>query len=290
MKTIYIDHNILIYLYNDKNHIYKPVIDKINGDKELTFAFSIWNLVEIVTGNEIEEAIKLAALVDSLNPMWLVERLNILEEEVKGFLLKNYFHLDNLESFNPIKKHLSEVFYCLNPRTVRINDNTVKSVTEWAKHPKSMGTITNVKQDTPEALTTIQTARKNNTITKEHQRQIDRIYYGNLIPTYGPDKKPLHSKERTKILNYLVKNKRELLRASPCLNVEEKLTDFRTRNVKRIPEEQDAVDLQHSVPSLAYCDYVISNDGFFSSGAEFVKKHCNLTDLTMYKNLLDLDK
>lgn len=289
MKTIYIDHNILIYLYNDTDQVYKHVIDKIIGDDDLTFVFSIWNLIEIVTGNEIDEAIELAALIDSLNPMWLVERLNIEQEEVKRYLLNNYYKLNNQESFNPIQKHLSEVFYYLDPRTVRVNDNAVKSVTEWARHPKSMDEINIVKHNTPDALATIQAARKNKTITRDQQDQIDRIFYGNLIPTYDPDNNPLHKEERTKIQDYLVKNKRELLRASPCLNVEEKLSDFRTRDAKRIPEEQDAIDLQHSVPALAYCDHVISNDGFFSSGAGFVKKHCNLTALTIHKNLLDLD-
>ena len=288
MKTIYIDHNILIYLHKDTGHIYKSVIDKIIGDNDFTFVFSIWNLVEIVTGNEIDAAIELASLVDSLNPMWLVERLNIQEEEVKEFLANNYYHHDNSDIFNPIKKHLSEVFYYLDPRTVRINDNAVKAVTEWAKYPDSMAAITGVKQSTPDALTAIQTARKNKTITQSQLQQIDKIYYGNLLPSYAPDNKPIHNNERVIMRDFLVNNKRELLRASPCLNVEEKISDFRTRNVKRIPEEQDAIDLQHLASSLAYCNYLISNDGFFISGAEFVKKHCNLTDLTIYRDLLDL--
>ena len=59
------------------------------------------------------------------------------------------------------------------PRTVRINDNAVKAVTEWAKYPDSMAAITGVKQSTPDALTTIQTARKNKTITQSQLQQID---------------------------------------------------------------------------------------------------------------------
>jgi len=289
LKSIYIDHNILIYLHKDSENIYKNIVDKIIDNNEYTFVFSIWNLIEIVTGNKIDEAIELAALIDALNPMWLVERLNIQEEEVKIFLLKNYFKIENSENFNPIKKHLSEVFYYLNPNTVRINDNAVKSVTEWAKNPSSTDSITNVKRSTPDALSTIQIARKNKTITKNQQQEIDKIYYGNLIPRYAPDNVPIHNNERINIQDYLVKNKRNLLKTSPCLNAEEKLSDFRTRNFNRIPEEQDAIDLQHSAASLAYCKYVISNDGFFSSGAEFVKKHCNFKDLKIYRGLLDLN-
>ena len=81
---------------------------------------------------------------------------------------------------------------------------------------------------------------------------------------------------------------RELLVACPAIATEDLLTRFRIRDPNRVPETSDAVDLQHLIAPLAYCDVIVTTDRYALAAARDVKARApasaralrSLSDLT----------
>ncbi|MEW6657690.1 MAG: hypothetical protein AB1424_03420 [Thermodesulfobacteriota bacterium] len=74
----------------------------------LRLVVSQWLLVEIRNFGDRIGAIKRGEFLDSLNPLWMIERLHIQRHEVRRFLWINYFKRD-AEPFSVFSEHLSVV-------------------------------------------------------------------------------------------------------------------------------------------------------------------------------------
>ena len=75
----------------------------------------------------------------------------------------------------------------------------------------------------------------------------------------------------------LVQSSDETYCACPSLRVEDQLAEYRISNKDRKPEKQDAIDLMHAVPALAYCDAFISYDAYTAEGAATVARNSGVT-------------
>jgi len=287
MKTIYIDHNILVYLVETQNKEEDEALANILESQGITFLCSLWNLAETSNGKNYNQSLNLAKFLDNIKPQWILERLNIQEEEVKNFIYSNYYKIE-YEPVSPIRSYLSEVFSYMASDSVLIGTTAEKIVGSWLRNPSYMDEINQVKKNTPKALSTLQKAKKRGHYNAKLMEVVDRLRFSKLIPTLSYDSSPISEDEKKDILEFLMTKRKVLRKNSPCLAVEGVISDFRVSNPKRKPEEQDAIDLQHSVPALAYADYFVTNDRFLRSGAEFVKKHRSLDSLKITNNISEV--
>ena len=95
-------------LAKSQNNDELSLLNKINNNQNIKFVFSLWNLQQIIKGEKNAIQISKAKFIDSLDPLWILDMLNIKELEIQYFLYKNYYKFQ-CEKPNPIKKYLSEM-------------------------------------------------------------------------------------------------------------------------------------------------------------------------------------
>lgn len=284
MKTVYIDHNIFIYLFDSVFPEEKRAFTKLLSYGSIELALSWWHLYEICKQDSYTRAVCMAKYIDLLNPRWLIDRRKIQELEIESFIASFCFGKSKL--FKAFKRTLSEVIteYIPTPNTANY---TAESIVRNLFKTGSFAEIEKTGAATPEILTTLQTARKDGLYTKDLQEKVDFEYLYGLLPPQINNGKISCSVEKKELCNVLLRNKRHLYKSSPCLLVEGLLAFYRSKQANRKNEPPDAVDLQHAAGALAYCDYFVSNDGFLFGGASYVKKKGNLP-VGLYRNLNDL--
>lgn len=83
MPTTYLDRNALIPLgLKARKPELRKKLDAALESGALRVVRSIWHLIETTRTDKLELAVELARFIDSLNPMWLFERHDILRMEV----------------------------------------------------------------------------------------------------------------------------------------------------------------------------------------------------------------
>jgi hypothetical protein len=146
----------------------------------------------------------------------------------------------------------------------------------FVKNPSELDQYRNVEQHTLSAQHTIRRARDlGKTKDTNIQRRIWREWFGSMMPLRGPDKRLIAQKDTQKLLDAFVEHPDLVLSTCPAICAESRLSDVRANAGNRNPQLQDAIDLMHSVPALAYCDALVSNDGHVVRCAkEVVKVTC----------------
>ena len=253
MKTIYIDHNILAC---EKNW---PELSRLfSQNTDLRLAISDWNLLEIICTCDKPQAIRRAELIDSLNPLWIMDRLFIQQHEVKQFIWLNYFNYQ-AESFCVFTEYLSVLLSHYLGADAPLGC-TAKKWVENIHGNMPLKDIYSSKNETVRALKTLQ-----NTDTKKKKdsnADVFRTLVFSKVPDRYQENRPIIISEKEKIVKYCYDNKDKFYLDCPAMAVEDKLCDIRTQDHNRKPKESDAVDLQHSVLALAYCDAFITGDGY----------------------------
>ena len=275
MQTIYLDHNTNHYFVAgfpegwDETAERAGVRQVLDSEGNLRFASSLWNVVEISRENyERMEAV--ARFVDACNPMWLVERRNIQKQEVKNFVYEMIRGRPRrAEPVRPFREHLSEVLHIVDPQEIpRLGENALSLARELARQPLVQQPLRRVEMMTPEALRTLQRARSDGTLTREIEEETIRQWIGLSLPVEDLDGRTFNLLEQVENMEQCARRYGELLDRCPAMKAENILERYRTENPGRNPERQDAIDLQHMVPALAYCDAVVTNDGYLRQQCE----------------------
>ncbi|MEW6657689.1 MAG: hypothetical protein AB1424_03415 [Thermodesulfobacteriota bacterium] len=82
------------------------------------------------------------------------------------------------------------------------------------------------------------------------------------IPEYDPEDRPMAKAVRQELLEFCYANQKDFYSTCPAMAVEDKLCEIRARDPNRVPKESDAIDLQHAVAALSYCDFFITGDRY----------------------------
>jgi hypothetical protein len=147
------------------------------------------------------------------------------------------------------------------------NEQPIHYIRYLFDHQDEQNEIRRIEAQTPEVLKTLQIARNKGHLTAELNAQIIEGWLSASMPHAGPDGLPLAQEIIQLFLAYCVKRYNEVLRECPCLQSEHFLSNYRTAIATRNPQKQDAIDLMHMAPALAYCDAAVSNDGFLCNQA-----------------------
>jgi hypothetical protein len=88
MKTVYIDHHIIARETGGHPANWQLLATILADNPDWRLAVSECNLLEIASDGDKARARRRAAFIDSLKPVWMMERLDIQKREVMAFLCR----------------------------------------------------------------------------------------------------------------------------------------------------------------------------------------------------------
>ena len=276
MKTLYADHHFIAREANGRPTNWKLLAELLADNPDWRLAISECNLLEIAFDGNKPRALRRAEFLDSVRPLWMMERLDIQKHEVRAFLWRNHFKVA-AKPFSPFCEHLSTVMsYHTRPL---VGATAATWITAVDSHE-----IAEAKRLTVRSLRTLQAA------TKQQKRQIAdqtfREWVYPKIPLHDPDNSFMNKQQKEQLAVFCYANVDQFYRECPAMAVEHYLCEARTRDPNRVPEEPDAIDLQHGVLALSYCDSFVTGDRYaFSTSAHAIKSLPALSLATLHRNL-----
>jgi hypothetical protein len=163
MKTLYLDHQYIAREAAGQPAHWQQLKAMFAANPEWRLAVSECNLLEIASDGDKARTQRRAIFIDSLKPVWMMERLDIQKCEVKRFLWKNHFLVEPAP-FNAFHEHLSQV-------TVHHAQPIIgETAASWVARINPTE-IDGAKRQTVSSLRTLQAA------TKEQKQQIDESVF-----------------------------------------------------------------------------------------------------------------
>lgn len=281
MKTIYLDHNVIssvggIPAADDAAH-------QRNHAAELRkcgyrFALSAWNMYELARSSDIKHIEQCCDFVDELDPIWVNNNYSVKAQEIDRCLAIEFDRIGPVRSRSviPFSSTVSEMWASYGLPT-HAKDTFRASVLAFHRAQKNMGEIARVANATPDAILSARRAQQLGTL-KLLESVVDRQYFAAMVPKGTPSEQ----------INFLLQTKKAVLSTSPTIAIEDALTERRLQD-SFTPKPNDAADLQHSMASLAYCDYFVTGD-------KKLYEHCRTTVKQVgvacqpYKSMLEIDK
>jgi hypothetical protein len=274
MKTLYIDHQYIAREVAGQPAHWQQLGTMLAANPEWRLAVSECNLLEIASDGNKARAERRAAFIDSLKPAWMMEHLDIQKCEVEAFLRKNHFLVD-LAPLSVFHEHLSQV-------TIHHAQPIIgETAASWVAriNPKE---IDGAKRQTVSSLRTLQTA------TKQQKQQIEelvfRAWVEPKIPLRDPGGLLLKKAGRDALAKFYLANQDQFYRECPAMGVEHFVCEARTRDPNRQPTESDAIDLQHTVLGLSYCDVLVTERYAYSTAAYAIKALAPLPLATLHRS------
>jgi hypothetical protein len=149
----------------------------------LRLVLSIWNLFEIGAASDGAQQKKRLSFLERLDPVWIVERVEVQKQEVKRFLWPHYFHRppEDLMVFTP---SLSVVVSFWSERSTPIGLTPSQFIggTDYAS-------LNPLKKLSPQAQATMKAAGPK--VLKEKNHDIFAAWIRPLIPFRDPDRRLL---------------------------------------------------------------------------------------------------
>jgi len=280
MKTIYLDHNVIssvagIPAAKDAEH-------QRNHAAELRkcgyrFALSAWNMYELARSNDIKHIEQCCDFVDELDPAWVNNNFSVKAQEIDRYLAIEFDRIGPVRSRSiiPFSMTVSDMWSTYSSNS-RADDTFRASVMAFHRAQKNMGIVERAANATPDAILAARRAQRLGTLNV-FDTVVDRQYFAAMLPKGTPAAQ----------IDFLLTTKKKVLAASPAIAVEDALTERRLQD-SFTPKQNDAADLQHSMVSLAYCDYFVTGD-------KRLYEHCRTTvkqagvACQPYKSMLEID-
>ncbi|WP_211441228.1 hypothetical protein [Collimonas humicola] len=279
MKTIYLDHNVIssvggIPATKDAERQRNHAADLRKCGYR--FALSAWNMYELARSNDIKHIEQCCDFVDELDPVWVNNNFSVKAQEIDRYLAIEFDRIGPVRSrpVVPFSMTVSDMWSSYRLPS-HAGDTFRASVLGFHRSPKNMREIERVANEMPDAILVARRAQQLGTLDF-FDSIVDRQYFATMAPRSAPPEQ----------INFLLKTKRALLAASPAIAVEDALTERRLQD-SFTPKPNDAADLQHSIASLAYCDYFVTGD-------KKLYEHCRTTvkqagvACQLYKSMLEI--
>ena len=274
MKTLYIDHQYIAREISRQPAHWRQLGTILAANPEWRLAVSECNLLEITSDGDKARAQRRAAFIDSVKPAWMMERLDIQKREVAAFLWKNHFLVDP-PPFGVFHEHPSQVII---PHAQPIIGETAVS---WVARIDPTE-IEGAKRQTVSSLRTLQAA------TNQQKQQIEEwVFWGWVepkIPLRDPGDLLMKKADRDALASFCWANRDQFYRECPAMGVEHFVSEARIRDPNRQPTESDAIDLQHTVLGLSYCDVLVTERYAYSTADYAIKALAPLPLATLHKS------
>lgn len=272
MKTIYLDHNLYHYFvrgFSDEEweRRDRAALERcLKAYPAMRFALSDWNLTEAAReeGGELKPDELLSRYSDfffRLRPLYLPTPVEIERAEMRRHVNQLLGWEDSLEQIPVFNEHLTQLLAIAGIEPL-IGYDLRHFMTYLQEHPESRDRFRQAEQAVPTAMRVWQRGhREGLDKDKEVRAQIEAKWFAALVPERQPDGRFISRQQRAEIVERLALSPNRVYDACPAVHAESVLAEVRARFVDREPEDQDAIDLMHAVPALAYCTAIVSNDG-----------------------------
>lgn len=263
-RTVYLDNSVI-----GREEHWQDIRAALAPGRGYRLAFSEWGLYEIAGHGDRDAVIRRARFVESLNPLWIVERLHAQKMEVRSFLWRNFYRAP-VESVQYLKRHLSEVLYFHSPEKVPIGWRPEQYALNFFDHPDLIQEVHDGKPIGRRALEKLQEVGTD--AQRAAARAMNEPWIKLALPIRGPDDRQVFYEERSKLLSFCLDNAKQFFRECPTMGIEDVLMGLRSGDAGRVVEDNDAPDLQHAVAGLSACDHFVTRDGFLFECAKGARK------------------
>ena len=271
VKTVYLDHNLIHYFVqgfplsaNEKAERDALALG-LSRYPEIRFAISDWNLTESAQEEGRQgDAMDLLQLYGDffvgLKPLFLPMPIEIERLEMRSYVYDLLGQEHCRECVPVFNEHFTQLLAITGIQPV-IGYTARDFLKHLGTNSASLAKIKKNQQDVPTAMRAWQRARAEGLDKdKELQVRINRRWFTSLVPERAHDERFIPIQERASLVEKLIRSPAKVYRACPAIRAESMLASIRSGFAKRDPTPQDAVDLMHAVPPLAYCSAFVTND------------------------------
>ena len=271
MRTIYLDHNIAHYFV----HGFPAGVDAgieeralqwcLHPKSEVRFVLSDWNLVEAAResahqANPLGEAGRYAEFFEALRPLFIEGHDALERTEMSNYAYSRWkIPGTSRPQHWMFATEFTQVALSRTPEVLLGFDLRI-----FLRH------LAKIESSREEISRSVATARRAQQIgidahneggLEQRKMESNRSWLLALLPERDPSGKWIAVRRREELADELSLNLNEVFRHCPAIFAESVMTDIRATAGGRKARPQDALDLMHTIPALAYCDAFVSNDG-----------------------------
>lgn len=264
-KTLYLDHNIIA------DGVHHGDIRRVIEEHNLKLVLSEVNFLELVRVPDeyLEDLKSKIKFLEKLEPKFIATSAEIKSDEICRFITTNFLGYE----FHPLN-----IFH--NTLGDLVNEKDLNSLHRYIFELRKPEIQTMLQQIIKESAKSLQQARNEPEAFSQQlnsdQSKKEFIYLNLNLNLEKVDKKRIFEK-----LDDCLKQWSELMAECKTLAVDDKLSNFRTRDKGRKVKESDLPDYQHILAALPYCDYFLSNDKYVVLCTKELRK--NLSDISLAK-------
>ena len=265
MALVYLDQNAVIKLGFKAEHAsFREKLDKAIAAKSISFLVSMWHLIETAHTPKLENAVALAKFIDSLLPMWLLERRDIQRIEVE----EDFFRFSKIK-YEPAPRITSRIaaVASLNKQTPTAKHDipSERFVTQWIEHPELLEPLEKPYRDNEKTVRKLRELAKAGRLTDEVKQKVNLQLFEMTMPTrirqgleIGKDAKEA----------YVAQAKLECI---PSFAIEHAIFEHQL-TVKGGEDRNTLIDKFHLISAMPYADEIVSNDKFFAEQYPVIQK------------------
>jgi len=248
-QTVYVDYNILTWATGtnprpDSSAVRQELLAL--RDAGYRIALSAWHIYELAASENDDYIARVSSLADELSPVWVSNPAYVKRQELKRFL-----HPATAGDVPAFNTYLSQMWATYSG--IVFVGEPLAQVVQSIRHTGLDG-LRKAASETPDAIQIGRAALADGRL-KANEPIIDRGYFTMFLP-----------REDAPRVDYLLDNRKAMLKVCPCIAVEEHLSQIRVRS-NFTPRTSHAADLHHALVGLAYCDHFVTDD------AE-LREHC----------------
>lgn len=256
MPLAYLDQNAVIDLgIRARRAEFREKLDAAIGSGAFTPMVSSWHLIETANTTKLANAVELAEFIDSLKPVWLLERLNIQRLDVQEDLCR-FLKIDCPRRSSVTTR--SGVIAALNDAadSSKYDIPSRDFVKRWIEHPEQLAVLKKAYESNARALAAMRDATKAGKVTLELKRQTDQQLVRALMPSRTPAGVTIG---RETIRDYI--DKVDIARI-PSLAIETAIANHEWAGLGGA-DANTLIDKFHLISALPYADEIVSRDKFF---------------------------
>lgn len=259
MSLVYPDQNALVALgFKSQNAEFRKKVDAAIDSGTLTFVVSTWHLIETAHSPNLASATRLADFIDSLRPMWLLERRDLQKLDVEEDFLR-FLKIDR--DRQPRVTTRSAVIAALNGAEdgPRFDIPSRAFVKQWMEHREQLRPLEEAYQRNADSLIGLRAAVKAGKLTDEVRRRTDEILAKLSIPNKTPAGLDYG---RTVKIDYIRQFRAE---DSPSMAIETAISEKEWGpDAIGDVDRNTFIDKVHLISALPLVDEMVSKDKFFS--------------------------
>lgn len=256
MALTYLDQNALIELgRNARKPEFRKRIDAALEIQSFTVVLSSWHLIETSRTANLKNAVELAEFIESLNPKWVYERLDIQKLEVEDDFFK-FLRIEHVPK--PRVTTLSTVIAALNHQAdaPKFDIRPSEFVKQWIAHPEQLKVIDAEYEKHAKALVGLRELTKAGKITDALTQRVSEILFKMALPRTTPAGLTMG---RSVFIDYIQQVKPETI---PSFAIETAISQHEWATQGGL-DGNTLIDKFHLISALSYVDEIVSNDSFF---------------------------